>query len=234
MIRYIIFDTETTGLDPLSGDRVIEIGCVEILDREITNREYQQYINPECEISQETIDITHITNDIVKDKPIFRDIAQNFLDFINDNKTSNAEKNVLVAHNASFDIKFLNHELKLAGFEGLNNFELIDTLDIARAKFPGQKATLDMLCDRFGISLEERRKSGHGALLDAKILAEVFIKLTDNKALNISNIIDDNRIDFVGIKKRENTLEPRDIYILTEIDEEKHKQFLIENNITLE
>ena len=231
VIRYIIFDTETTGLDPLSGDRVIEIGCVEMLDKQISGKEYNQLINPECTISQETIEITHITNEIVADKPVFKNIANDFLTFLQDN-SSGAEKIVLVAHNASFDLKFLNHELKLAGFEGaLSKFEVLDTLEIARRKYPGQKASLDVLCNRFGISLEERKKEGHGALLDSKILADVFIKLLEDT--NVDTLGTDE-LDFVGFKKRNEVLKAREIYKLTEEDLQKHKQFLEENEINIE
>ena len=227
MIRYIVFDTETTGLDPLSGDRIIEIGAVELLDKQRSGKEYHQLINPEKQISQETIDITHITNEIVADKPVFKDIANNFLSFLNDNP-SGCEKTYLVAHNASFDLKFLNHELKLAGFDGLSKFEVIDTLEVARRKFPGQKATLDMLCERFGISLEERKKEGHGALLDSQILVDVFIKLTEGE----TNILEqDENIDFIGIKKRAEVLKSRN-FTLTEKEEQEHLKFLEENNIS--
>lgn len=226
MIRYIVFDTETTGLDPFTGDKIIEIGCVEMFDKVITGKTYHQYVNPEKQLSQEIIDITHITDDELKDKPVFKDIAQDFLNFINE-KPTGIDKNVLVAHNASFDIKFLNHELKTAGFNNLLGFEVIDTLDIARRKFPNQKATLDMLCEKFGISLEERRKEGHGALLDAKILADVFIKLMEgNQSLDVSR---DDNIDFIGFKKRTEALQARKIYELTEQEKQARQKFLEDN-----
>ena len=125
MIRYVIFDTETTGLDPLNGDRVIEIGCVEMLDKQVTGRTYHQLINPECKLSDDTIDITHITDDMLADKPVFKDIVNDFLAFLND--TAGTDKVILVAHHASFDLKFLNHELKNIGLDGLQKFEVIDT-----------------------------------------------------------------------------------------------------------
>lgn len=230
MIRYIVFDTETTGLDPLSGDRVIEIGAVELFNKKRSGKTYHQLINPERKISQETIDITHITNEMVSNKPIFKDIVDDFLNFLNDN-SSNCEKTCLVAHNASFDIKFLNHELKLIGKENLSKFELIDTLEIARRKFPGQKATLDMLCERFGISLEERKKEGHGALLDSQILVDVFIKLTEGVDANI--LQQENNVDFVGFKKRSEVLQSRN-FKLTNEEIEEHKKFLENNGIILE
>ena len=226
MIRYIVFDTETTGLDPFTGDKIIEIGCVEMFDKVITGKTYHQYVNPEKQLSQEIVDITHITDDELKDKPVFKDIAQDFLNFISE-KPAGIDKNVLVAHNASFDIKFLNHELKTAGFNNLLGFEVIDTLDIARRKFPNQKATLDMLCEKFGISLEERRKEGHGALLDAKILADVFIKLMEgNQSLDVSR---DDNIDFIGFKKRNEILQARKVYELTEQERQARQKFLEDN-----
>ena len=226
MIRYIVFDTETTGLDPLNGDRIIEIGAVELLDKQRSGKIYHQLVNPERNITKETTDITHITNEIVADKPPFREIMHDFLAFLDD-KSSGCEKTFLVAHNASFDIKFLNHELKLAGEAGLSRFEVIDTLEIARRKFPNQKATLDLLCERFGISLEERKKEGHGALLDSQILVDVFIKLTEDMH-SISS--QDDNVDFVGFKKRSQALPSRE-FALTDTELAGHKQFLQLNNI---
>ena len=228
MIRYIVFDTETTGLDPFTGDKIIEIGCVEMFDKVITGKTYHQYVNPEKQLSQEIIDITHITDEELKDKPVFKYIAQDFLNFISE-KPAGIDKNVLVAHNASFDIKFLNHELKTTGFNNLSSFEVIDTLDIARRKFPNQKATLDMLCEKFGISLEERRKEGHGALLDAKILADVFIKLMEgNQSLDVNK---DDNIDFIGFKKRKEVLLAREVYKITEQEKQVRQKFLEDNKL---
>ena len=229
MIRYIVFDTETTGLDPFSGDKIIEIGCVEMFDRKITGNTYHQYINPEQKLSKEIIDITHITDEELQDKPVFQQIAQDFLNFISV-KPAGIDKNVLVAHNASCDIIFLNHELKTAGLDNLLNFEIIDTLDVARRKFPNQKATLDMLCEKFGISLEERRKEGHGALLDAQILADVFIKLMEGRqSLDVGK---DDNIDFIGFKKRQEILPARKIYELTEKEIQERRKFLEENQFS--
>ena len=149
-----------------------------------------------------------------------------FLAFLND-KSSGCEKTFLVAHNASFDIKFLNHELKLVGLDNLSKFEVIDTLEVARRKFPGQKATLDMLCEKFGISLEERKKEGHGALLDSQILVDVFIKLTEGR----TNILEQNdNVDFIGFKKRSEVLQSRH-FTLTEDEEKEHLKFLEDNGI---
>ena len=215
-------------MDSFTGDKIIEIGCVEMFDKVITGKTYHQYVNPEKQLSQEIIDITHITDEELRDKPVFKDVAQDFLNFISE-KPAGIDKNVLVAHNASFDIKFLNHELKTTGFNNLSSFEVIDTLDIARRKFPNQKATLDMLCEKFGISLEERRKEGHGALLDAKILADVFIKLMEgNQSLDVNK---DDNIDFIGFKKRKEALLAREVYKITEQEKQVRQKFLEDNKL---
>ena len=224
--RYIVFDTETTGLDPLSGDKIIEIGAVEIIDGNRTGRTYHQYVNPERNIPRDVVEITKITNDDVARQPIFKDIAQDFLNFINYNP-NNCEKTFLVAHNASFDIKFLNHELKQAGFENLDKYDFIDTLELARRKFPNQKATLDILCEKFGISLEERKKEGHGALLDSQILVDVFIKLTDG---NNNFTEKDENIDFVGIKKRNDILKSRN-FLVSEEEYSIYIKFIEDNKL---
>ena len=225
MIRYIVFDTETTGLDPFSGDKLIELGAVEMLGRQKTGKTYHQLINPQKSLSQEIIDITHITNDMLADKPTFNMVADDFLIFINNDQV-NCDKTCLVAHNASFDIKFLNYEFKQVGKPDWLRHEVIDTLELARRRFPGQKATLDMLCEKFGISLEERRKEGHGALLDSQILADVFIKLTEGNNIAIIN----DELDFVGIKKRD-TILPSRHFSATAEELEVRKQFLTENKI---
>lgn len=225
MIRYIIFDTETTGLDPFSGDKLIELGAIEMLDKQKTGKTYHQLINPQKSISQEIIDITHITNEMLVDKPTFNIVANDFLAFIKNNP-SNCEKTCLVAHNASFDIKFLNYEFKQIGKQDWLQYEVIDTLELARRRFPGQKATLDMLCEKFGISLEERRKEGHGALLDSQILADVFIRLLEGN----NNAIIQDELDFVGIKKR-NTILPSRHFYATDEELEIRKQFLNNNGI---
>ena len=135
-MREICFDTETTGLDPKSGDRITEIGCVEIVDRKITGNTFREIINPDRKNSLESIQITGLTDEILKDKPFFSEIADNFLEFIGDSQ--------LVAHNAGFDIAFVNHELSLLGKEPLKN-SVVDSLNLAKIKFPGKKNNLDVL-----------------------------------------------------------------------------------------
>lgn len=166
-MRQIVLDTETTGLYAKNGDRVVEIGCVELVDRKPTGRRLHRYLNPEREVPIEAQRIHGLTDEFLADKPKFCDIAAELADFIRD-----AE---LVIHNAAFDMKFLNHELERAGLPGLPFARATDTLMIARTKFPGSPASLDALCRRFGIDNSMREK--HGALLDSEILAEVYLEL---------------------------------------------------------
>ncbi|MFN3984237.1 MAG: DNA polymerase III subunit epsilon [Rhodocyclaceae bacterium] len=169
-MRQIVLDTETTGLDWRNGDRVVEIGCVELLNRSLTGKHYHVYIHPERDIPAEAVAVHGITLDFLSDKPKFRDIADGFVDFVRD-----AE---LVIHNASFDVGFLNHELSLLGLAPLNQVcaGVIDTLRMAKEQNPGKKASLDALCERHAI--DNGHRTLHGALLDAEILAEVYLAMT--------------------------------------------------------
>ena len=178
MLREVIFDTETTGLDPFSGDRILEIGCVEVLNRMPTGRTYHQYINPERDIPAVATKIHGINNEMIAKKPIFKEIADEFLSFL-----GTAD---LVAHNASFDFRFVNWELENCGKQTLDMSRMVDTLQIARTKFPGSPASLDALCKRFGI--DNSNRTLHGALLDAKILAEVYLEITGGRqtGMNLS------------------------------------------------
>ena len=223
-MREICFDTETTGLDPKNGDRLIEIGCVEIIDRKITGNKYRQLINPARKNSQDSINITGITDEMLQDKPFFSEIVQDFLNFIGNSQ--------LVAHNASFDISFLNYELSLLGLEPLKN-QVVDSLFLAKTKFPGKKNSLDALCERFSIDKTEREKNGHGALLDAQLLADVYLKLTEEEQSNFFNskknkneIIDSS--DFLEFLKKRKKLESRK-FTINEEELEKHKNFLEKN-----
>lgn len=167
MLREIVLDTETTGLSTDSGHRIIEIGCVELINRISTGNTFHRYINPERDIPYHSFKIHGISEEFIQDKPLFSDIAQHFLDFISDS--------VLVIHNAAFDVKFLNIELNRVNAESINFSRVIDTLPLARKKFAGSPASLDALCKRFNISLEDRKL--HGALVDAKLLARVYVEL---------------------------------------------------------
>lgn len=166
-MREIVLDTETTGFEPSEGDRLVEIGAVELFNHMPTGKVFHVYLNPERSMPREAFEVHGLGDDFLRDKPLFKTEAQNFLDFIGDAK--------LVIHNASFDMKFLNWELRVNGFPTLPNDRAIDTLMIARSKFPGSPASLDALCRRFGIDNSMREK--HGALLDSEILAEVYLEL---------------------------------------------------------
>lgn len=167
MLREIVFDTETTGLNPLGGDRVVEIGCVELIDYVPTGQNFHVYLNPERDMPDAAFRVHGLSTEFLRDKPRFIDIADSFEDFIGDAK--------LVAHNASFDLGFLNAELSRIGRAEIISERIIDTLIIARRKFPFGPNNLDALCQR--LQIDNSRRTKHGALLDAEILAEVYIEL---------------------------------------------------------
>ncbi|MGB8814847.1 MAG: DNA polymerase III subunit epsilon [Paracoccaceae bacterium] len=166
-MREIVLDTETTGFEPSEGHRIVEIGAVELFNHMPTGRTFHQYINPQRMMPKEAFEVHGLGDDFLRDKPLFSAIAQAFLDFIGDD--------ILVIHNAAFDMKFLNAELKSASFPVLPNDRALDTVLMARKKFPGSPASLDALCRRFGVDNSSREK--HGALLDSEILAEVYLEL---------------------------------------------------------
>lgn len=171
MTRQIILDTETTGLEPAAGHRIIEIGCVELLDRKLSGQSFHVYINPEREIDEGAVEVHGLSAEFLADKPRFADIAEDFLAFVD-----GAE---LIIHNAPFDVGFINHELRLLGPNPVpigERCDVIDTLLMARKKHPGQRNSLDALCKRYGIDNSQRTL--HGALLDAEILAEVYLAMT--------------------------------------------------------
>ena len=170
-IREIVLDTETTGLNPHDGHRIVEIGALEMVDKVLTGKKFHFYINPERDMPNEVYKIHGISSDFLKDKPVFREVADEFLEFIEDGK--------LVIHNAPFDIKFLNYELSLLSLPSLELSEAIDTLTIARKNYPGARVNLDALCKRFKIDNSSREF--HGALLDAALLAEVYVELTGGR-----------------------------------------------------
>lgn len=167
MTREIVLDTETTGMDPADGHRIIEIGCVELFNHLPTGKVWHHYINPEREVDAGAVAVHGIKTEFLKDKPTFGELVGDFLDFI--------EGATLVIHNAEFDVKFLNAELKTFGFPSLKLTEVVDTLLMARKKYPGSPANLDALCRRFNIDLSGREL--HGALLDAQLLAAVYLEL---------------------------------------------------------
>ena len=179
-MREIVFDTETTGLNPAGGDRVVEIGCVEIFNRVETGRHFHAYFNPERAMPSEAEAVHGLTTIFLSDKPRFSERAEELLDFIEDSP--------LVAHNASFDFGFLNFELQQCGRTAVCLSRMVDTLALARSKHPGAKHSLDALCVRFGVDRSQRIK--HGALLDAQLLAQVYVELTGGRQIGLGLVAD--------------------------------------------
>ncbi len=174
-MREIVFDTETTGLSPAGGDRMVEIGCIEIFNRVETGRHYHCYYNPERPMPSEAEAIHGLGDTFLSDKPRFPDKVEELLEFIGDSP--------LVAHNASFDFGFLNHELERSGKTALCFSRMVDTLTLARTRHPGAKHSLDALCTRYGVDRSHRVK--HGALLDAQLLVQVYVELTGGRQIGL-------------------------------------------------
>jgi DNA polymerase III subunit epsilon len=166
-MREIVFDTETTGLDPYQGHRLIEIGCIELVNRFQTGQTFHRYLNPERDVPAEAFAVHGLSLDFLKNKPVFADVVTDLIDFIGEAP--------LIAHNAAFDLGFLNAELERVKRPGIPRDRLIDTLLLARRKYPGGSNRLDDLCGRFGI--DNSRRTKHGALLDAELLAEIYLEL---------------------------------------------------------
>jgi DNA polymerase-3 subunit epsilon len=179
-MREIVFDTETTGVNPASGDRMVEIGCVELVNRCPTGREYHTYFNPERPMPSEAEAVHGLSSIFLSDKPLFGSSCEELLDFIGDAP--------LIAHNAGFDFGFLNHELQRCGRDPVCLSRMICTLVLARSKHPGAKHSLDALCTRFGVDRTARVK--HGALLDAQLLAQVYVELTGGRQIGLSLLAD--------------------------------------------
>lgn len=217
-MREIVLDTETTGLSPDNGDRIVEIGCVELINHVPTSNTYQVYLNPEKDMDPGAEKVHGLTNEFLLDKPKFIEIADSFLDFIGDSN--------LIAHNADFDINFLNSELVRAKKDKINNDRVVDTLKIARSKFPGARNSLDALCKRFFV--DNSNRSLHGALLDSELLAEVYLELVGGKEpdleLSTNTIKKDNKSQnrTPNVFARKNKLKSR----ITDIDEKNHRDFL--------
>lgn len=217
-MREIVLDTETTGLSPDNGDRIVEIGCVELINHVPTKNTYQVYLNPERDMDPGAEKVHGLTNEFLLDKPKFIEIADSFLEFIGDSN--------LIAHNADFDINFLNSELVRAKKDKINNDRVVDTLKIARSKFPGARNSLDALCKRFFV--DNSNRSLHGALLDSELLAEVYLELVGGKEpdleLSTNTIKKDNNSQnrTSNVSARKNKLKTR----ITNIDEKNHRDFL--------
>ena len=223
-MRQVVLDTETTGLEPSQGHRIIEIGCVELENRRLTGNVYHQYIQPEREIDPAAVEVHGISNEFLQDKPVFRDIVEEFIAFV-----KGAE---LIIHNAPFDVGFLNHELQLLGgrHEPIDTLcTVLDTLVLARQMHPGQRNSLDALCKRYEVDNTQRDK--HGALLDARILAEVYLAMTGgqvdlvlDQASNDSTVTAAGHTEFAGMPD----LERIPVIKATEAELQQHRQRLEE------
>ncbi|MEP3052088.1 MAG: DNA polymerase III subunit epsilon [Erythrobacter sp.] len=234
-MREIVFDTETTGLDPKTGDRMVEIGCVEMLNRVATGNTYHAYYNPQRDMPQAAEAVHGLSISFLETKPLFKDTAGELLEFLGDAP--------LIAHNAGFDFGFLNTELALIEMEPVSMDRMVDTVAIARKRHPGAKLSLDALCSRYGIDRSHRVK--HGALLDAELLAQVYVELRGGRQIGLG-LTDDakketNRdADSVSVPaaaaaapaKRRDRMEPRP-HSATEAELLRHKAFVeqIENAI---
>ncbi len=209
----IVFDVETTGLKAMEGDRITEVGCVEVRDFIPTGRTFQAYVNPERALDAKAVEITGLTSEFLADKPVFAEIVDPLAAFIGEAR--------IVAHNASFDRGFLNMELERAGRSPIPLERWVDTLDIARNMFPGMHNSLDALCKRFNISLDDRDK--HGALLDSRLLAEVYLELNGGRerSLDLSQSRGSSGETIVAVQKR-----PRRTGLCTAEERAAHAAFL--------
>jgi DNA polymerase-3 subunit epsilon len=214
-MRHIVLDTETTGLDPASGHRIVEIGCVELINHIATGNDYHVYLNPERDMPEEAFNVHGLSEEFLADKPLFQAVADDFLAFIGDAP--------LVIHNAEFDMKFLNAELAMLGRDALPMSRTIDTVRMARKRFPGARASLDALCQRFGIDLSARDK--HGALLDAQLLGEVFLELQGGREPGLALDASAKKAGDAGFILRRERREPRP-HALTAEERAKHEEFL--------
>jgi len=210
----IVLDTETTGLSVKDGHRIVEIGCIELNNLIPTKKIFHFYLNPERKVSEEAFKVHGYSDEFLSDKKKFSQIANDFLEFIKDKK--------IIIHNAEFDIAHINNELLIVGKEKITKINVVDTLDIARNKFPGSATSLDALCKRFRIDNSKREK--HNALIDCELLAKVYINLLDQKEpkLNFNNSVE--------IKKNENNQKinnySKKIIIPSAKELQKHKEFL--------
>ena len=216
-MREIVFDTETTGLDPYQGDRLVEIGCIELINGFPSGQVFHHYLNPERDMPDAAFQVHGLSVEFLKDKPLFAEVCDDFLAFVGDAP--------LVAHNAMFDLGFINAELDRCKRAALTRERLIDTLMLARRRYPAGPNRLDDLCERFSIDLTRRSK--HGALLDAELLAEVYVELTGKRQARLSLVAETGAIATASpgitiVLERPAPLEPR----ITPAEREAHRAFI--------
>ncbi len=218
-MREIIFDTETTGLDPKSGDRLVEIGCIEMVNRVPTGNTFHCYFNPERDMPAEAERVHGLSIAFLSDKPRFHEKAAEFLEFI-------GEEAKLVAHNAGFDFGFVNSELEMCGLPPLSRERMVDTVAMARVRHPGAKNSLDALCTRYGIDRSHRTK--HGALLDAELFAQVYVELTGGRQIGLSLAAETEVIEIAVLSapRRERTFRPARPHAASEAELAAHAAFL--------
>ncbi|GAA0265860.1 DNA polymerase III subunit epsilon [Alteraurantiacibacter aestuarii] len=217
-MREIVFDTETTGLDPGSGDRLVEIGCVEMVNRVTTGQSFHAYCNPQRDMPLQAEQVHGLSAAFLSDKPLFADISQDLLAFIGDAP--------LVAHNAQFDFGFLNHELAACELDPIGLDRMIDTLAIARRRHPGAKHSLDALCSRYGVDRSQRVK--HGALLDAELLAQVYVELTGGRqiGLELATQLEEEVVTIRSFTPRTGSFRAPRPHNASEQEIARHKEFL--------
>jgi len=212
----VILDTETTGLSTNEKHRIVEIGCIELDNLIATENIFHQYINPQRQVSKEAFEIHGYSNDFLKNKKSFKEISSEFLKFINGKK--------LIIHNAEFDLSFINYELKLLNKELLKKENVIDTLELARKKYPGSQNSLDALCKRFNIDNSKRQK--HNALMDCQLLREVYVNLLDQKEPKL-NLDSSTIIDSKKLKNKDKKIDNKQIVIKpTENEFKLHKSYI--------
>ncbi|MBX3512456.1 MAG: DNA polymerase III subunit epsilon [Xanthobacteraceae bacterium] len=215
-MREIVFDTETTGFDPSTGDRVVEIGCVELLNRIPTGATFHAYINPERDMPPQAEAVHGLSEEFLKDKPKFAEVAEAFLEFIGGDSK-------LVAHNAGFDMTFIDFELKKCGLVPPTRDRVIDTLTLARRKHPGGGNKLDDLCARYGI--DNSRRTKHGALLDAELLAEVYAELAGGRQARLG-LVTEVREELTITVAASASRQSRQISLLSETERSEHRKFV--------
>lgn len=215
-MREVILDTETTGLDPNSGHKIIEIALIEMINNVLTGRKLHYYINPERDVPDDAYRIHGISTEFLRDKPLFKDIANEFITFVKNSK--------VVIHNAPFDIKFLNYELTLLNLPSMNLTEIVDTLTVAKKMFPGSKVNLDALCKRFKV--DNRHRQFHGALKDAYLLSEIYVELLGGRQVTFNL----GKTDYKDLKLKESfqytRIHNRKVIIPTDFEIEQHNLFL--------